>query len=43
MEAMAKGTDIRTEWIKASTTEVNIPAMVTDVILDLAPWRIRYI
>jgi len=33
--AITKGTDIRPQWIKVSTTKVNVPVMVTCVILDL--------
>ena len=41
--AITKGTDIRPQWIKVSMTEINVPVMVTHVILDLAPWKIRYV
>jgi len=40
--AITKGTDVRPEWIKVSTTEISVPVRLTDAILDLAPWRIRY-
>jgi len=39
----ARDTGVESEWIKVSTTRMNIPIMVTDVILDLVSWKIRYI